>query len=120
MRHSTRHHYSEPVQLREHRMMFRPRKSHDLRFVTTSLVILPLPAELRWRRRFAHSTLPLASSAGICSCAQDHLTERLDPGESGLARAASNSTGKRCAIGYTRDRTSAPTMVTVGQPSEST
>lgn len=48
VRHSTVYRYSEPVGLGEHRMMFRPRESHDLRLVRTSLIITPQPASLRW------------------------------------------------------------------------
>jgi transglutaminase-like putative cysteine protease len=48
VRHITRYRYSEPVRLGEHRMMFRPRESHDLRLVNTSLDILPRPVTLRW------------------------------------------------------------------------
>jgi transglutaminase-like putative cysteine protease len=46
--HSTVYHYREPVGLGEHRMMFRPRESHDLRLIRTNLVISPQPAHLRW------------------------------------------------------------------------
>src|ERR1019366_1826686 len=46
--HSTVYRYSEPVGLGEHRMMFRPRASHDLRLIRTNLVITPQPAHLRW------------------------------------------------------------------------
>jgi transglutaminase-like putative cysteine protease len=48
VRHSTIYRYSEPVGLGEHRMMFRPRESHDLRLIRTSLAIFPEPANLRW------------------------------------------------------------------------
>jgi transglutaminase-like putative cysteine protease len=48
VRHSTVYHYGEPVGLGEHRMMFRPRESHDLRLIRTNLVITPEPAQLRW------------------------------------------------------------------------
>ena len=48
VRHRTVYRYREPVGLGEHRMMFRPRESHDLRLVETSLEILPRPATLRW------------------------------------------------------------------------
>jgi transglutaminase-like putative cysteine protease len=48
VRHVTIYDYSEPVKLGEHRMMFRPRESHDLRLVSTSLEIQPRPANLRW------------------------------------------------------------------------
>ena len=33
---------------REHRMMSRPRGSHDLRLVNTKLVIAPRPTAIRW------------------------------------------------------------------------
>jgi transglutaminase-like putative cysteine protease len=48
VRHSTVYRYSEPVGLGEHRMMFRPRESHDLRLIRTHLAITPQPAHLRW------------------------------------------------------------------------
>jgi len=46
--HSTVYRYREPVGLGEHRMMFRPRESHDLRLLRTHLAITPRPAHLRW------------------------------------------------------------------------
>src|ERR1700674_4431936 len=46
--HCTVYRYREPVGLGEHRMMFRPRESHDLRLIRTNLVITPQPAHLRW------------------------------------------------------------------------
>jgi len=46
--HTTVYRYKEPVELGEHRMMFRPRESHDLRLIRTGLLITPRPAELRW------------------------------------------------------------------------
>lgn len=46
--HSTVYRYKEPVGLGEHRMMFRPRASHDLRLIRTELLISPQPAHLRW------------------------------------------------------------------------
>ena len=39
--HSTVYRYREPVGLGEHRMMFRPRASHDLRLIRTNLLITP-------------------------------------------------------------------------------
>ena len=48
VRHVTVYRYSEPVGLGEHRMMFRPRESHDLRLLKSSLEITPNPASLRW------------------------------------------------------------------------
>src|SRR6185436_19343569 len=48
VRHVTVYRYSEAVGLGEHRMMFRPRASHDLRLIQTGLTITPTPARLRW------------------------------------------------------------------------
>ena len=48
VRHVTVYRYSEPVRFGEHRMMFRPRESHDLRLVSAKLEILPRPSDLRW------------------------------------------------------------------------
>jgi transglutaminase-like putative cysteine protease len=47
VRHITTYRYSEPIQLGEHRMMFRPRESHDLTLVSTRLDITPKPAHFR-------------------------------------------------------------------------
>ncbi|HEY3739529.1 MAG TPA: transglutaminase family protein [Bryobacteraceae bacterium] len=48
VRHVTVYRYREPVGLGEHRMLFRPRESHDLRLIRTNLVITPQPLALRW------------------------------------------------------------------------
>jgi transglutaminase-like putative cysteine protease len=48
VRHVTVYRYSEPVNFGEHRMMFRPRESHDLRLLNSNLEITPPPDRLRW------------------------------------------------------------------------
>ena len=48
VRHVSTYRYSEPVGFGEHRMMFRPRSSHDLRLVATDLLISPTPSRLHW------------------------------------------------------------------------
>lgn len=48
VRHNTTYRYSEPVALGEHRMMFRPRESHDLRLLKARLEITPKPAHFRF------------------------------------------------------------------------
>jgi transglutaminase-like putative cysteine protease len=45
--HRTRYRYANPVRFGDHRMMMRPRDSHDLRLIDTSLTISP-PATVRW------------------------------------------------------------------------
>jgi transglutaminase-like putative cysteine protease len=46
--HTTEYEYSEPVAFGRHRMMFRPRDSHTLRLLSTSLTITPKPVTIRW------------------------------------------------------------------------
>ncbi len=48
VRHSTHYRYSKPVAFGPHRMMFRPRDSHDMRLVETKLTILPKPEIVQW------------------------------------------------------------------------
>jgi transglutaminase-like putative cysteine protease len=45
--HRTQYRYLTPVELGEHRFMFRPRDSHDLRLLETRLVLSP-PGNVRW------------------------------------------------------------------------
>src|ERR1700756_1646504 len=61
VRHLTVYRYSEPVELGEHRMMFRPRESHDLRLVNTRLNITPAPATLRWLHDVFDNSLAIAT-----------------------------------------------------------
>jgi transglutaminase-like putative cysteine protease len=48
VRHRTEYQYRQPVLLSEHRLMSRPRDSHDLRLLDTALTVTPAPSELRW------------------------------------------------------------------------
>jgi transglutaminase-like putative cysteine protease len=61
VRHVTVYRYSEPVRLGEHRMMFRPRESHDLRLVRTRLEILPHPTALRWLHDVFDNSVAIAT-----------------------------------------------------------
>jgi transglutaminase-like putative cysteine protease len=62
--HRTRYEYAEPVTLNDYRLMFRPRDSHDLRLLHTSLAIDPA-ASVRW----IHD--PFGNSIAIASFAPD-------------------------------------------------
>jgi transglutaminase-like putative cysteine protease len=64
VRHVTVYPYAEPVRLGEHRMMFRPRESHDLRLVRTQLVILPHPVLLRWLHDVFDNSVAVATFSG--------------------------------------------------------
>src|ERR1043166_5761753 len=47
VRHATTYRYSAPVTFGQHRLMLRPRDSHDLRLVDAELALSP-PGRLRW------------------------------------------------------------------------
>ena len=61
VRHVTVYRYSTPVRLGEHRMMFRPRESHDLRLVRTRLDIVPRPTDLRWLHDVFDNSVAIAT-----------------------------------------------------------
>ena len=63
VRHLTVYRYSRPVTFGEHRMMMRPRDSHDQRLVSAALEISPL-ATLRWHHDVFGNTVARASFQG--------------------------------------------------------
>jgi transglutaminase-like putative cysteine protease len=65
--HSTVYRYRDPVALGEHRMMFRPRESYDLRLIQTNLVITPEPAQLRWLHDPFDNSVAVATFQGTTS-----------------------------------------------------
>jgi transglutaminase-like putative cysteine protease len=64
VRHLTVYRYSEPVGLGEHRMMFRPRESHDLRLLEARLDINPRPIRLRWLHDVFDNSIAIATFDG--------------------------------------------------------
>jgi transglutaminase-like putative cysteine protease len=67
VRHVTTYRYEEPVGLGEHRMMFRPRESHDLRLVSARLAITPQPKHLRWLHDVFDNSVAVATFDGTTS-----------------------------------------------------
>ena len=65
--HITVYRYREQVGLGEHRMMFRPRESHDLRLIDTRLTITPRPVELRWLHDPFDNSVAVATFEGTTS-----------------------------------------------------
>ena len=59
--HRTEYTYKEPVQFGEHRLMCRPRDSHDLRLIDTTLVIDPSASNLRWMHDVFGNSIATAS-----------------------------------------------------------
>jgi transglutaminase-like putative cysteine protease len=63
VRHESVYRYAKPVRFGEHRMMFRPRDSHDLRMLKATLDIQPAPAAIRWRHDVFGNSVAVASFA---------------------------------------------------------
>jgi hypothetical protein len=64
VRHTTVYRYSEPIQLGEHRIMFRPRESHDLRLLKARLEITPKPVHLRFLHDVFDNSVGVATFEG--------------------------------------------------------
>jgi transglutaminase-like putative cysteine protease len=62
VRHRTTYRYAKPVEFGEHRLMFRPRDSHDLRLLDTGLTIVPA-ASVRWLHDVFGNSIAIASFA---------------------------------------------------------
>ena len=75
--HRTRYEYSAPVTLGEHRLMFRPRDSHDLRLLHTGLTITPM-AQVRWIHDPFGNSIALAHFEGTTQSLQLTSTIRLE------------------------------------------
>lgn len=59
VKHSTLYRYRQPVSFGEHRLMFRPRGSHDLRVIDMSLTINPA-AEITWMHDVFSNSIAVA------------------------------------------------------------
>jgi len=60
VRHTTVYRYRRPVALGDHRLMLRPRDSHDLRLIKTNLIFSP-PASVRWIHDVFGNSVAIAS-----------------------------------------------------------
>jgi transglutaminase-like putative cysteine protease len=60
VRHTTTYRYSRPVVLGDHRLMLRPRDSHDLRLIKTNLTFSP-SASIRWLYDVFGNSVAIAS-----------------------------------------------------------
>jgi transglutaminase-like putative cysteine protease len=65
IRHVTTYRYRQPVAFGEHRMMLRPRDSHDQRVVEAKLAITPEPSSLRFVQDAFGNHVAIAQFAGV-------------------------------------------------------
>jgi transglutaminase-like putative cysteine protease len=63
VRHLTAYRYARPVAFGPHRLMLRPRDSHDLRLVRTELTLSP-PARMRWMHDVFGNSVAIADFTG--------------------------------------------------------
>jgi transglutaminase-like putative cysteine protease len=78
VRHATTYRYDGPVSFGQHRLMLRPRDSHDLRIVEASLTLSP-PGRIRWMHDVFHNSVALvdfAEPASELSIASTLVMER--------------------------------------------
>ena len=82
--HTTHYRYAQPVQLGTHRVMFRPRGSHDMRVLATSLEISPEPKDVRLIHdvysnsvAIVEPTSPTAGLKIVCKFSVEHVGERV-------------------------------------------
>ncbi|WGF87766.1 transglutaminase family protein [Marinivivus vitaminiproducens] len=61
IRHVTTYRYRQPVGFARHRMMLRPRDSHDLRLLGTRLIIDPEPTRIDWNHDTFANSIAVAS-----------------------------------------------------------
>jgi transglutaminase-like putative cysteine protease len=78
VRHITTYQYRQPVSFGEHRMMLRPRDSHDQRLLESKLEITPKPANLRWIQDVFGNHIAIARFAGRAEALRFDSTIRLD------------------------------------------
>jgi transglutaminase-like putative cysteine protease len=103
VRHITIYRYWEPVRLGEHRMMFRPRESHDLRLLETSLEILPRPASLRWLHDVFDNSVAIAAFADMTSELRFESTVTLEHREARLPDYALEADAQTHPFRYSDD-----------------
>jgi transglutaminase-like putative cysteine protease len=61
IRHVTTYRYNKPVNFGDHRLMLRPRDSHDLRLLEIRLTITPEPSGIRWLHDVFSNSVAVAS-----------------------------------------------------------
>jgi len=103
VRHLTVYRYSKPVGLGEHRMMFRPRESHDLKLLKSKLEITPAPATLRWLHDVFDNSVAVATFDGSTSELRFDSTVTLEHVETALPDYPLEEYSKTYPFRYSED-----------------
>jgi len=120
VRHVSIYRYATPVRLGEHGMMFRPRESHDLRLVRTSLEISPQPTELRWLHDVFDNSIAIANFGDDASELKFVSTVTLEHTESQLPAYKLDAQARTFPFAYSlEDRSNLERGLRPRYPSES-
>lgn len=103
VRHLTTYHYAEPVELGEHRMLFRPRESHDLRLIRTRLQITPKPVDLHWQHDVFDNSVAVANFDCATTCLRFDSMVTLEHFEARLPDYALEGAARTFPFDYPRD-----------------
>jgi transglutaminase-like putative cysteine protease len=103
VRHVTVYRYADPVALGEHRMMFRPRESHDLRLIEAQLDIVPRPTQLRWVHDVFDNSVAVATFSGRTTELRFESTVTLEHTETELPRYALDPAAATYPFAYAND-----------------
>ena len=101
--HVTVYRYSKPVGLGEHRMMFRPRESHDLRLLKAKLEITPEPATIRWVHDVFDNSVAVATFEGSTTTLRFDSTVTLEHLETMLPDYTLEEYAKTYPFRYSED-----------------
>ena len=81
--HSTLYRYAQPVSLGVHRVLFRPRDSHDMRVLATDLRVTPTPLDIRLYQDVYSNSVALVQPQSpatdfrvVCSFSVEHTGTR--------------------------------------------
>ena len=65
--HTKHYRYAQPVELGTHRVMFRPRGSHDIRVLANSLEVLPQREDVRLIHKIYSNSVAIVEPASLTS-----------------------------------------------------
>ncbi|HEY2131433.1 MAG TPA: transglutaminase family protein [Acetobacteraceae bacterium] len=104
--HTTEYRYARPVRLTTHRLMLRPRDSHDLRLIDATIGVTPAPASTRWAHDvFANSVAFLNWNAERSDALR--ITSVLDlehfPGTAAMPRETIDPIAETYPFSYAQD-----------------
>ena len=103
VRHVTTYRYKQPVAFGEHRMMLRPRDSHDQRLLEARIRITPEPTEIRWLHDVFGNCVAVARFSGRAAELRFESAIRLDQSPTNVLDFQIEDYAKRYPFTYGAD-----------------